>query len=363
MESFSLVFPFGEVNAAVFQNAGIHLLKQSRNAHVTIYTPNEFAACYFNCDNIKELTQLPYSNYSEVSNYRFPEFRKSDPGTWLNPQVLNYIYERFQQNLSVKTFHKLPAYLRADLKGRRFLFESGIYRSIKSVEKKTPGTFLGATQYLDLSNLERFSCNIEESMTRNFQNLSQMILNGALLRLHEIKKIDMLISTKSESGISTADPLAEIAEDFVASNSRVAYIRTRNINGSNIHNTDSSKLSLLIETLLSQGWAVLNTGTPTIELPIRNKRYLEVNHNWSIGYQYNLASRCLARVMSAEAGLFVAWAATELPLVLFDEEWSVTNLESKISLLNARKSVGIVDERLQRDFTEIEIRKVFSNLS
>jgi hypothetical protein len=231
------------------------------------------------------------------------------------------------------------------------------------VEKKTPGTFLGATQYLDLSNLERFSCNIEESMTRNFQNLSQMILNGALLRLHEIKKIDMLISTKSESGISTADPLAEIAEDFVASNSRVAYIRTRNINGSNIHNTDSSKLSLLIETLLSQGWAVLNTGTPTIELPIRNKRYLEVNHNWSIGYQYNLASRCLARVMSAEAGLFVAWAATELPLVLFDEEWSVTNLESKISLLNARKSVGIVDERLQRDFTEIEIRKVFSNLS
>jgi hypothetical protein len=363
LESLSFVFPFGEVNAAVFQNASIHLLKQTREVEVTVYTPKEFSACYFHANNIQIMMDLPYSNYGQVSNYRFPDFRKFDPRTWFNPQVPNYIFEKFQQNLSTNVFHQLPDYLRADYKARRFLFKSGIYKSIKKLEKSKSGNFLGTASYIDLSNLERFPCNIKEAMTRNFQNLNQMILDGAVLGIDEIKDIPSVISSNSMSKTPIDEPLAQRAEDFVTSNSKVAYIRTRNINGSTIHNTDSSKLSLLIETLLSQGWAVLNTGTPTIELPIRNKRYLEVNHNWPIGYQYNLASRCLARVMSAEAGLFVAWAATELPLVLFDEEWSVTNLESKISLLNARKSVGIVDERLQRDFTETEIRKVFSNLS
>jgi hypothetical protein len=188
-----------------------------------------------------------------------------------------------------------------------------------------------------------------------------MISEGAVQTQEQIERIQEIKSFSYQDLDKSEYELVRKMEGFIKANSKVAYIRTRNIKGqADVHNTDSERLLLLTNSLLALGWAVLNTGTPTIELPITDSKYLEVSHNLSIGHQFYLASKCNARVMSAEAGLFVAWAATELPLILIGEEWSVTNLDPPISLIKARQSIGIQDQRLRTDFTTSEIAKIFS---
>jgi hypothetical protein len=347
---------------AVFQNAGIYALKKLENSHVTVHTPKEFAACYFHCDSVVEISRLTYQNYGEVSNYRFRDFKKKELGTWISPQLPNYIFERIQQRLPSNAFHRLPASLRADYKARKYLFQSGIYREIKKREKKQKSHFLGTSNYLDLSNLETYRCDISEAMFRNFQNLSQMIRDGSVQTIKQIESFSINEPTVRNEGENENQQLIKKAEEFINLNSRVAYIRTRNIQGqAAVHNTNPKKLRLLIETLLSIGWAVLNTGTPTFELDIGDSKYLEFHHNLPIGDQFYLASKCDARVMSAESGLFVAWAATELPLVLIGEEWSVKNLRSPVSLIESRKLLGIRDQLLDEDFTKAEIISIFKD--
>ena len=190
-------------------------------------------------------------------------------------------------------------------------------------------------------------------------NLNQMIQDGAILTLKQIQSF----STNHEISNSLSNEDQELfnkAEAFIDSNFKVVYIRTRNIDGqAAAHNTNPVKLQLLVETLLSMGWSVLNTGTPTIELEIDNLKYLEFHHNLPIAAQFYLASKCRARVMSAEAGLFVAWAATEMSLVLIGDEWSVSNLQEPVSLIDSRQKISIQDMRLPRDFTQDEILSIF----
>jgi len=361
LRRYALIFPFSEVNTAVFQNAGIYALKKLGISHVTVHSPKEFFACYFHSDSLVEISKLPYQNYGEVSNYRFRDFKRREMGTWFSPQLPNYIFERFQQSLSASNFHRLPAFLKADYKSRKYLFKSGIYREVKKQEKNRKTHFLGTSNYLDLSNLEKYRCDINEAMFRNFENLCQMIQDGSVLKINQIESLP--ISERGGGGDSEFENqrLINNAEEFINLNSKVAYIRTRNIEGqAAVHNSNPKKLRLLVETLLSMGWAVLNTGTPTIELNISDSKYLEFHHNLSIGTQFYLANKCHARVMSAESGLFVAWAATEIPLVLIGEEWSVRNLRSPISLIESRRLIGIRDQLLDEDFTETEIRSIFN---
>jgi hypothetical protein len=361
MEKHSLVFPFGEVNSAVFQNAAIFALKKIRPTKVTVFSPKEFFACYFHVDSLIEIAPLPYESYSEVSNYRFPIFSKKRPTTWFNPQILNYFFQRFQQSLPSWVFHSLPQIYKADYKGRKYLYKSGIYRWVKNDARRLDTVFLGTASYMDISTMELYKCDIREAMYRNFRDLSRMISEGAVQTQEQIERIQEIKSFSYQDLDKSEYELVRKMEGFIKANSKVAYIRTRNIKGqADVHNTDSERLLLLTNSLLALGWAVLNTGTPTIELPITDSKYLEVSHNLSIGHQFYLASKCNARVMSAEAGLFVAWAATELPLILIGEEWSVTNLDPPISLIKARQSIGIQDQRLRTDFTTSEIAKIFS---
>ncbi len=361
MEKYGLIFPFGEVNSAVFQNAAIYALKKTKPTRVTMFSPKEFFGCYFHCDELIEITSLPYESYSEVSNYRFPNFSKKQPSTWLNPQILNYFFQRFQQSLPSWAFHHLPNFFKADYKGRKYLHKSGVYRWAKNESFKLGKVFLGTASYTELSTREQYKCDINEAMYRNFSNLCRMISEGAVQTREHIEKTRTLTSFSDQDSHKSDFELISRMQDFINVNSKVAYIRTRNIEGqANVHNTDPEKLLFLIKSLLAMGWAVLNTGTPTIKLPIRDARYLEISHNLSIGDQFYLASECDARVMSAEAGLFVAWAATNLPLVLIGEEWSVTNLDQPISLIKARQSIGIQDRRLTTDFSAQDIHRLFS---
>ena len=179
-KQYSLIFPFSEVNYAVFQNAGIYALKKKKKCEVRIHTPQEFAGLYFHAKSVEVLAVLPYVNYSEVSNYRFPEFSKRRMKTWINPQVPNYIIQVCQQSLPAYLFHKLPARMKSDYKMKRYLYKSGIYNEVKKKERRGGTIFLGTSIYFDLSSFEpsliprfeprciaKYQLNFQGSSTRN----------------------------------------------------------------------------------------------------------------------------------------------------------------------------------------------------
>jgi hypothetical protein len=351
MNRFSLVFPFSEVNAAVFQNAGIYHLKKGREILVKVFTPDEFAACYYHADFIHEITDLPYRNYSEVSNYSLKILSKCDLNSFVGPQLFNYILQFVQSKVSKKIFHKLPILLKSDYKARKFLLSSNIYKNVKLQSRKQNFEFLGTSNYVDLAKMEIHRCDIINSMSFNFFNLANMITEGGVNKVKNIKaEMEIRLADRNYSMVDH-DLFKDVLE-FIRTNRNVAYIRTRNISSAaSVHNTKKKDLEDLIFGLLRLGYSVINSGTPTIAVSISNQNYLEVNHNFTILQQMYLASSCSIRVMSEEAGLFVAWASTEMPLVTFGKEWSITNLNKPISLIDARRQIGIKDIQLGMDFT------------
>jgi hypothetical protein len=354
-QQYSLLFPFSEVNYAVFQNAGIHALKKHKKCEVKIYTPHEFAGCYFHANYVEPLEELPYVNYSEISNYHFPEFSKRRIKTWVNPQIPNYLLQVFQQSLPAHLFHKLPAGIKADYKMKRYLYKSGIYKEVKRKERHNKSCFLGTSIYFDLNKFEEYKCDNSEAMQRNFENLNQMIEDNAILREEQILNWGTEFNTNPTANFEDLYSL-EKATSFILENRNVAYVRTRTISGvAQVHNTNIDLHRLMVETLLEKDFAVLSLGTPAIELGIEHPRYLEISHSLSIKSQFYLAAKCAIRVMSAEAGLFVAWAATELPLILIGREWSETNLSQPISLITTRHRIGIKDLILKADFTKKDL--------
>ena len=355
LKQYSLLYPFSEVNYAVFQNAGIFLRKQSETCEIKVYTPSEFATCYFHADSVEEISPRPYSEYSEVSNHHYREFSKKNFRTWFNPQIPNFIIQKFQQSLTAQQFHRLPARIKADYKMRKFLFSSGIYRRIKNAERKQKRLFLGTAIYYDLGKLEKYKCDNNEAMQRNFENLYQMISSRGILSTKEILKFYPNSEKLKESFANDLNSF-ELANNFITRNKNVAYIRTRLISGAaQAHNTNPESHRLLVETLLDLGYSVLSLGTTTLKLGILNPKYLEIDHNLSIGSQFYLAAKCEIRIMSAEAGLFVAWAATEMPLVLIGREWSELNLLKPVSLISARRFIGIPDKILNVNFTKQDV--------
>jgi hypothetical protein len=327
---------------------------------VKTYTPSEFAGCYFHSTDVEELSPLPYKDYSEVSNYHFSEFSKKRIKTWLNPQIPNYLIQIIQQSLPTYLFHKLPAKVKSDYKMKKYLYSSGIYKEIKNRERQNGSHFLGTSIYFDLNKFEAYKCDNSQAMQRNFENLNQMISERGILTKKQILVWGRELETRSTRNSDDSDSL-EKASNFILENQNVAYVRTRTISGvAQVHNTDVVAHRLMVETLLGEGFAVLSLGTPSIELGIVNRKYLEISHRLSIKSQFYLAEKCAIRVMSAEAGLFVAWAATELPLVLIGREWSETNLSNPVSLIKTRKEIGITDLVLKFDFTRDDIVNLFS---
>jgi len=177
-----------------------------------------------------------------------------------------------------------------------------------------------------------------------FSQLERMILAGAILTKRRMS--EEFYRLRSASSVSESEVI-DWLESIIDSNRKIFWVRTRNILGAaSVHNSDPNFLSQVVRSLLDRGFVVINTGTPTIHLGLAHKNLYELNHNLPIIVQQYLASKCTAVVTSAEAGLFVAWAATEIPLVTFGTEWSVQNTRSKISLLEARNKIGLRDLNL-----------------
>ncbi len=339
--NYGLVFPFSEINTAVFQNAAIYHRMQTHDDTFTVFAPREILSCYFHAKQKVELIDLPFENYSEVSNYSLRQFSKNNPMTWISAQVLSYSWQRLSNKLPRRIFRLLPPYFQADYKMRRYLYRSGIYLRVRRWCKQHKLHFLGPAHHTDLEYMRMTSRGKGVDWDLRFRQLERMILTGAILRKSEMSEEFLkLQSTSSESERHVIASLKSIID----SDKKVFWVRTRNISGAaSVHNTDAQFLLGIVRELLVRGFVVINAGTPTVRLGVSHDNLFEFDHNLPVIVQQYLASKCTAVITSAEAGLFVAWAAAEIPLITFGMEWSVQHTVSQVSLLSARKKIGIRD--------------------
>lgn len=341
---YGLVFPFSELNAAAFQNAAIFHRRRLHGDSFTVFAPPEILGCYFHANNLVPIDNLPFENYSEVSNYRLKTLSRRDPLSWFSSQLPSFYWQKYSNRLPRSCYRLLPAFLQADFKMRRYLFRSGVYSRVKNSCKQRSIEFLGSAPALNIESMRSIRRGVVVDWELWFEQLSRMISSGAVLNKSEIRRrCSGEIKNLSLEQTTTFQQISSFIEDH----KDVIMVRTRNIPGiASAYNTDPAFLLSSVTCFLERGFSVINSGTPTIHLEIQHKNLLQVDHNLPVLVQQYLGSKCLYVMTSAEGGLFVAWAATSIPLITFGIEWSVANTKSCISLLEARKSIGIHDLNL-----------------
>ncbi|CAN2170583.1 hypothetical protein MCEMRH37_00037 [Candidatus Nanopelagicaceae bacterium] len=344
--SVGLVFPFNEVNAAVFQNAGLWAAKRNFGVETTIYTPNQFRGLYFSVDKILEILPLPFRTYQEVSEHEPNTISKKEISTWLSKGSVNYLHHKTLEMLPANVFHALPAWLRSDYKTNKYLNRSGILRmtsqNFYSYNPRASSKFLGDGLYFNLAKYEKKKKNLREYFQYSFENLYEMIS-----------------SQNINYGSPLTDSEASVIDTPLDFLSRVKYdtpkifLRTRNINSSvSFQNAPVPELTAVVNELLRNGFVVINSGVPAASLGISDENYLEYSHNLPIETEMKLANKCDYVMQTAWAGLFTAFASFHKPLITFSEEWSLTNILKPVSLLKARERIGIKDIQLGMNFAK-----------
>lgn len=130
-------------------------------------------------------------------------------------------------------------------------------------------------------------------------------------------------------------------------------VRTRNFKNKAIeHNSKFEIFNELAKALLDKNVFVLNLGCPLLELGIERDNYCEIDHSLSIEDEIALCELADINIMTAEAGLFVGFAASNINILQIDEEWSVTNKGVNVSLFEARKKLGIDDLDVRKEIKE-----------
>lgn len=360
--SVGVVFPFNEVNAGVFQNAGLWAAKKNFGLETTVYAPNQFRGLYFAADKVLEISPLPYCSYQEVSEHEPNTISKNDVSTWFSKGTVNYLHHKSLEMLPASIFHALPSRVRSDYKTSKYLVESGILKLARqnfySNNSRDNSCFLGDGLYFDLAKFKKKRKNLTAYFQYSFENLYNMIIS---------KNINYGEGEIAQSENLLIETPLKFLQQF-GSDSPKIFLRTRNINSSvRFQNAPVSELQGLVKELLRNGFVVINSGVPVAGLNIDDNNYFEYSHNLSIATEMHLANHCDYVMQTAWAGLFTAFASFNKPLITFNEEWSSTNIVKPVSLLKARNMIGIKDIELGVSFAESEdsikssVRKIISN--
>jgi hypothetical protein len=288
-QKLAINFDFGEVNTTVFRNAQIYLAKkQDSKRKILVITPYELRYLFVNAD------------YLAVINKE-----------WLNVDyrtILEYLKDRRQKFYIESGVEKLC------LERLKKIFSEFIYERVDSFcDLNFPTTKYDRTSWLKQQFL-----NLEKTITE--QNLYMNLI--PLFALNE--KIQH-----------------EGVRKFIDFPGAKVVIRTRNfVNKQACYNSKFEVLSKLAIQLLERGIFVLNLGCPLLSLKINHDLYCEIDHNMPFEDNLALCELANACIMSAVAGLFTGFAASNINMIQIDDEWS-TRLNVK--LYDARREIGIDD--------------------
>jgi hypothetical protein len=320
-------FDFEEVNAAVLRNAQIWKFKKNAldKRLFSVFSPNEFAHLYFHADKIYTFKNEQHPEYKQILEYKLGA--KPSLSSKVKSRIYTLALDLIQNNLIRKYIYSKFYFTGRQLK---FLVKSGLEKSIlKKIKNICNFQYVRVGDYMDCSTFTVVENNLTKWFSLTFSYLAEMITNG-----------DVYIVTKNQSGLKMIE-YSNLSTYFSSAKPKLV-LRTRNFQTkATIHNSKIELLTPLVEKLLENGFFVLNIGTPAMSLDIHNNDYAEVSHNMLIEEEFFVCGSAAACIMTAEAGLFTAFAATDLPLVQYDEEWSATFVG--VSLFAARRKAGFQD--------------------
>jgi hypothetical protein len=129
---------------------------------------------------------------------------------------------------------------------------------------------------------------------------------------------------------------------------------TRNFkNKSTEHNTLSSlpHLEKLLNKLISNGYNIINIGFPPQSYNI-TENYLEIDESLTQDELISLFYLSRGVLTAADAGGFITHYGSNVDFYVLNEEWSVTNTEINVSLIDSKKTnltfklVGLSDDEI-----------------
>lgn len=141
-------------------------------------------------------------------------------------------------------------------------------------------------------------------------------------------------------------------------NDKTLIVLTRNFtNKANIHNTANTLpyLEKTLNHLIDNGIKIVNIGFPPKSFNIKNSNYVEINDNLTQNELISLFYLSSGVMMAADAGGFVTHYGSNVDFYIMSEEWSVTNKQVSISLIDSKKTnktislVGLSDEDIYQN--------------
>ncbi|QTL97715.1 hypothetical protein GM661_06805 [Iocasia frigidifontis] len=302
IQNIVINFDFGEVNRAVFRNAQIYLYKKNiNNKKITVITLDEFKYLFSNADYLAVINKEWFNiSYRTVLEY-------------LDDRQKKYYVD---SGLEEKCVNKLHEYLPE--------FE-----------------YIRVNDYFDVSNFQTTKCDLTNWLKLQFNNLKQMILNKSLY-MNFIDE-ESLLAKMQVNGIKR----------YLNYNGPKIIIRTRDFkNKAIVHNSKFPIFYNMAKKLIKKEIFILNLGCPLLSLNIENELYFEYDHNMTFEEELALCEHANACVMTAEAGLFTGFAASNINIIQIDGEWSEGHHLIKVSLFDTRKKIGIEDIDIRRFVTK-----------
>ena len=321
-KNIHILFPFDELNAAAFQNAGIYCLKQNpefEGCKFIVHGPIEFKDLYFHADKFVPIDPLPYSDYREVMNFSYASFFKNNSNVFFNLAVIKYLVRIVWKLHSIKAnmlnilpvsiYHQLPFAIKCAGRQRKYLFNTGIYKKIKKIitkEDGDAGVFMGTAMYFDFLNCRKLRAHNEGlNFQKSFLCLERLIESSAFLSVSEISKRarDTVLSIDKNSFRQY-----KLIQYFIEERSKVILLRSRNKRVAKDHNAPEEMLSQHVSQLLSSGFSVINFGVPCMPLGLSHLNYIEVSCSLPPILSMDLASQADFIITTASADLFTGWA-------------------------------------------------------
>mgnify|MGYP001207993222 CR=1 FL=1 len=348
-------FDFEEVNSAVLRNAQLHAMKKNKTDKVMVIVPHTFRNLFSNADCLAVITselccEYGIDDYHKVLNddgddYGKPKQRFLNKLKCKNNKLLQSIIRILPQSFN---FFKIYLYTRFFINHRmmKYYVKRGLedycvgkLHDEYGIERNK---YYRVGNFFDLAQFSVGKFDLSEYLNRNFQYVYEMIKDGCLYKSN-INPDNILslfaLSCKQDKKIHS------FFEKFITSQNRKIIIRTRNFaQKATEHNSNHEIFLNLSRELIKRDVLVLNLGCPLLSLGITNENYCEIDHRLEFSLELALCQGADACIMTAEAGLFVAFAASAISsIVQVDNEWSVAHSVPAISLFEARKHFGLAD--------------------
>lgn len=339
-------FDWEEVNASVFKNAQIYALKKSgKNLNkIAVLVPENFAYLYKDADIVFTISK------KTLKNFGIDEYRNVLEYT---PQKDNIFVHRMNRLVSflIKFFNdgylnKIIGTFYQSSRQKKFYIQNGLEKLL--VDKVTKG-----------------NSNAKYHRTNDFYDIAKDIYYTYDIEKHFIRQFNYLFNMINDKNLYNADFDIKIlkeypeVEQYYMHKGKKILLRTRNFKRkATAHNSKEKILYSLISELLKQDedLMVLNLGLPILKLNINNSRYIEIDHNMSFSSELSLCQESNFCIMTAEAGLFTAYAASNINIVQYDNEWIPLNSndfwspeETPVELFEARRNIGMRDLDIRSD--------------